>query len=189
MEEQGIGRPYAPTVSTILDREYVVKKAGLPPHHQPGPCGDRPDERAVLRHRESGNHRQYGTAADSWRRERPPGRTCCGSSTGTLSRTWRTPKRLWTAPAVKVPTRSARRSTGVQAESGGKVRPVRFLGLSRLPRVHVHHAAGGGDAGPLPKCSRRLMKRTGNTRRPVSSILLLYEACEQQRTRRRSATS
>ena len=44
---------------------------------------------------------------------------------------------------------------GVRAESGGKVRPVRPLpGLSRLPRVHVHHAAGGGDAGPLPQVRR-----------------------------------
>ena len=39
MEEQGIGRPstYAPTVSTILDREYVVKEGK---NLRPTPLGE-----------------------------------------------------------------------------------------------------------------------------------------------------
>ena len=35
LEQNGIGRPstYAPTVSTIIDREYVVKEGRIPAHH------------------------------------------------------------------------------------------------------------------------------------------------------------
>ena len=42
MEEQGIGRPstYAPTVSTILDREYVVKEGKYLHITNSGPGGD-----------------------------------------------------------------------------------------------------------------------------------------------------
>ena len=49
MEENGIGRPstYAPTVSTILDREYVVKEGKYLRITPLGRGGQRPDVRSA----------------------------------------------------------------------------------------------------------------------------------------------
>ena len=90
MEEQGIGRPstYAPTVSTILDREYVVKEGKYLRITTLGRGGHRPDEGASSRDiadlKFTANMEEK--LDDVEEGADPLEGACCGSSTATLSR-------------------------------------------------------------------------------------------------------
>ena len=70
MEEQGIGRPstYAPTVSTILDREYVVKEGKYLRITNLGRVVTALMKEQLQRHRGPEVHRQHGEEAGRRRR-------------------------------------------------------------------------------------------------------------------------
>ncbi len=89
MEEQGIGRPstYAPTVSTILDREYVIKDGKYLRITNLGRVVT-----ALMKDKFSDIADMKFTAnmeekLDSVEEGKTPGREFCGTSTGTLRAT------------------------------------------------------------------------------------------------------
>ena len=62
MEEKGVGRPstYAATVSTIQDREYVIKQDKRLMPHAPGRGRDKADEGALPGCHRRGIYRPHG---------------------------------------------------------------------------------------------------------------------------------
>ncbi len=177
MEEQGIGRPstYAPTVSTILDREYVMKEDGKYLHiTNLGRVVTALMKDKFSRHRGHEVHRQHGGEAGLHGRRETPWKGVLRE----FCRDFEEPPEAGAekdldGPVSRCPTRSARRICRVRAEPGGQIRPVRSL-LA---------CPGSGAASPCrwwwrcraaaPKCGGRLMKAHRQQQEDRQAVYLL----------------
>ena len=111
LEEKGIGRPstYAPTISTILNREYVVKEGRA---LRPTPLGE------VLTGLMTSSRTSWTPPSPPrwrrswtrWRRAAWTGSGCCPNFMRTLRRSSTRRSRSWTGSASRCRTRFRRRS-------------------------------------------------------------------------------
>ena len=110
LEEKGIGRPstYAPTITTIMNREYVVKDGK---YLHTTPLGE---VVTGLMKDKFKDIVDYAFTADMEGRldkvEKRTGRRSWAISTRTSARRWSRPRKTWTALASRSPTRSPTRS-------------------------------------------------------------------------------
>ena len=142
MEENGIGRPstYAPTVSTILDREYVVKEGKslrITPLGQV--VTDLMEERFPDIVDVKFTARMEDELDDVEERQDRLEGACCGNFTAALKATSDRRRRTLEGVYLKVPDEvTEEKLRRLRPEHGRQVRPVRPVpGLPRLPGVHA----------------------------------------------------
>ena len=153
LEEKGIGRPstYAPTISTILDREYVVKEGK---YLRTTPLGevvtglmkdkfpDIVDTTFTAKMEERLDQVEEGK--ENWK-------DLLGSFYGGFEEELHQAEQDLDGERIKIPDEVTR----VRPAAGGEVGPVRPVpGLPRLSRVHLHPAHRGGDARQVPQVRR-----------------------------------
>ena len=160
LEEKGIGRPstYAPTISTILDREYVVKEGKA---LRPTPLGevvtglmkDKFSRRGGPRlHRPDGGEAGRGGSG-----QESTGRIVLSAVLRRLQgRTGAGRDRTLDGERIKVPDEVSDEVCDLCGKTDGhQVRPVRPLpGLSRLAGVYLYQAPGHRNAGQVPQVRR-----------------------------------
>ncbi len=191
MEEQGIGRPstYAPTVSTILDREYVIKEGKYLHITNLGRVVTAADGGTLQRHRRPEIHRQHGAAAG----RRGGGQRCLEGSVlrdfyGDFAENLKQAEKDLEGVYIKVPDEVSPRRSAPSAGGIWWSSPAGSAGslpAPAIPECNFTMPLVVEMPGRCPKCGGRLFKRTGTSRK--SGKQYTYYCCEHTNNRARTA--
>ena len=181
MEQNGIGRPstYAPTVSTILDREYVVKEGK---YLRPTPLGTVVTELVMEKYFpdivDTGFTARMEETLDDVEAGKTPWKSVLRQFYGAFSEEIRGAEQALEEGRIRVPDEVSEETCDVcgrkmVVKSG---RFGRFLACPGYPECSFTKPLVIEMPGRCPKCGGRLMKRTGVSKKTNKQYT--YYACE-----------
>ena len=185
MEQNGIGRPstYAPTVSTILDREYVVKEGK---YLRPTPLGS--VVTGLMEDKfpdivDTGFTARMEERLDTVEEGKTPWKDVLRDFYGSFSETMERAEQELDGVRLKVPDEVSEEKCDVCGrnmviKSG---RFGRFLACPGYPECTFTKPLVVEMPGRCPKCGGRIMKRTGVSKKTNKQYT--YYACEHQSAR------